>query len=313
MAFDIIGDVHGKAGELKKLLKKLGYEKINGVYHHDERQVIFIGDLIDRGKDNIEVIKIARSMSEGGAAKIIMGNHEYNAICYHTPDGNGSYLREHTEKNYKQHEEFLNEFASLEDGGNALDDTINWFKTLPLFLDLKNLRLIHACWDHKSVHFLKENLNLDNTLTEEFLFKSTIIGSLEYDAVEILLKGPEAPLPEGVGFKDGGGVLRSETRLQWWLQGKKSFKSLANVPIEIINNFPEDLMVPKECLIEYENTEIPLFFGHYWMKGNPAIQSNNLCCIDYSQKGAGGKLCAYRWSGEQDLTSNNIVYVDTSI
>ena len=312
MGFDIIGDVHGKACELKKLLSKLGYEQKNGFYQHNDRQVIFIGDLIDRGKHNIEVIKIARSMTEAGAAKIIMGNHEYNAICYHTPDGKGGYLREHTEKNNAQHEEFLKEFSSLEDGNKILDSTINWFKTIPLFLDLKNLRLIHACWNHNLVNFLKDNLNPDNTLTEEFLFKSTIRDSPEYKAIEILLKGPEIKLPNGLKFRDGGGVERSITRLKWWVQGQEYLKLLANVPNKIINTFPEGSVVPEVSLIKYGNSEKPLLFGHYWMKGKPKVQSNNLCCVDYSQKETGGKLCAYRFNGEQCLSSKNIVYVSTS-
>lgn len=47
--YDLIGDIHGHASELVKLLAALGYSKHKGVYKHPERQAIFLGDFIDRG------------------------------------------------------------------------------------------------------------------------------------------------------------------------------------------------------------------------------------------------------------------------
>lgn len=51
--YDIIGDVHGCAGQLEALLSELGYHKRSSTseYRHPERQVIFVGDLIDRGDE----------------------------------------------------------------------------------------------------------------------------------------------------------------------------------------------------------------------------------------------------------------------
>ena len=48
--YDIIGDIHGHGDELTALLKKLGYVH-NGVCHvsPEGRQVLFLGDFIDRG------------------------------------------------------------------------------------------------------------------------------------------------------------------------------------------------------------------------------------------------------------------------
>ena len=62
-----------------------------------------------------------------------MGNHEYNAICFHTIDPNNtdSYLRIRSYKNVKQLIAFLDDYLNSEE---ELKDTINWFKTLPLLL-----------------------------------------------------------------------------------------------------------------------------------------------------------------------------------
>ena len=99
---DFIGDIHGFATHLKALLKKLGYEKKNGSYHHPERKVCFLGDYIDRGAEIPEVLHIVKSMTDNGDAISLMGNHEYNFICYNMKNKSGDYIRTHSPKNNKQ-------------------------------------------------------------------------------------------------------------------------------------------------------------------------------------------------------------------
>ena len=82
--YDIIGDIHGHADKLEELLLKLGYTKNHKQYSHRERKALFLGDYIDRGPKSHEVLKIVKHMVDGGHAIALMGNHEYNAICFHT-------------------------------------------------------------------------------------------------------------------------------------------------------------------------------------------------------------------------------------
>lgn len=84
--FDIIGDVHGCFRELKALLLALGYELEEGlspageprysVRHPGGRRVIFLGDLVDRGPQIVEVLRLAMDMVADGMALCIAGNHE---------------------------------------------------------------------------------------------------------------------------------------------------------------------------------------------------------------------------------------------
>jgi hypothetical protein len=104
---DVIGDIHGYADKLRHLLSRLGYEQNGGVYGSPNRRAIFVGDLIDRGPAIGEVMEIVEGMLRAGAARIVMGNHEFNALCFHTPDGKGEYLRPHSDKNSDQHTETL--------------------------------------------------------------------------------------------------------------------------------------------------------------------------------------------------------------
>ena len=142
-SYDIIGDVHGEGVKLIGLLDVLGYKEVNGVYSHPNRQAIFVGDLIDRGTHHLDVLKIVRKMQKAGSAQVVMGNHEFNAVAYATKDPArpGHFLREHNEKNNRQHKEFLGQLSPKQRAKR-----IEWFKTLPLWLDLdEGVRVIHAC------------------------------------------------------------------------------------------------------------------------------------------------------------------------
>ena len=76
--FDVIGDVHGCADELETLLEKLGYARDEtGIYRHGEnRQVVFVGDLGDRGPRSVDVFRIAMNMTKAGTAWCVCGNHD---------------------------------------------------------------------------------------------------------------------------------------------------------------------------------------------------------------------------------------------
>lgn len=74
--------------------------------------MILIGDYIDRGPENPQVIEIVRSMVDSGDAIALCGNHEHNAICFNMMMQNG-YLREYSIKNIKQHSETLMQYHEL--------------------------------------------------------------------------------------------------------------------------------------------------------------------------------------------------------
>lgn len=67
--YDVIGDVHGHADALERLLEALGYTKRNGVHRHPTRTVVFAGDFVDRGPQQRAVLSIARTMVTAGAAQ----------------------------------------------------------------------------------------------------------------------------------------------------------------------------------------------------------------------------------------------------
>lgn len=296
---DFIADVHGYADKLELLLSKLGYEKSNGTYVHIERKVLFVGDYIDRGPDNMRVVNIVRSMVEQGSAIALMGNHEYNAIMFNTL-GDKGYLRPHKIKNFKQHSETLLQYSGNQD---EYDKAIEWFKTLPLFLETEGFRAMHACWDATTIAYLK-SISPDGILTEQQYVDSAKKDCDMYNAVEITCKGMEVKLPDGVCFKDKDGTKRHHIRIKWWENPVgKTFEHMS--VIEGIKMPTTDYNKP---LSHYDERQKPVFFGHYWLKGIPGLLKPNVCCLDYSVA-KGGVLTAYRWDGEQVLDADKLVYV----
>ena len=307
--YDLIGDIHGHAQELKALLHKLGYEPDDDGWVHRERKVIFLGDYIDRGPEQRESVNIVRSMVRAGNALAIMGNHEFNAIGFSTPaSGDEDFLRPHTEQNRRQHSAFLDEFPA---GSPEYHDVIDWFKTLPLALELPNLRAIHACYDPRKLSTIKRHLGDSCLLNDESLSEAFTKGSELYEAIEVCLKGIEIDLPENASYLDKDGIRRFNVRCKWWETGLKTIKEAALAGSQTKNQF-KDCALPDGFIPTYDNKK-PVFFGHYWdRKDNPHSLTDYAACLDLSVANKeidDGKLCAYRMDEESKLQNENFVYV----
>jgi Calcineurin-like phosphoesterase len=300
--YDLIGDIHGHAEVLRRLLGEMDYRDVDGVFRHRDRQVIFVGDFVDRGPEQREVIHIARSMCDAGTALAVMGNHEFNALGWAEPDGNGGFLRPHSQKNQEQHEEFL---LQIGEGSAAHKEALKWFQTLPVWLDLPGIRVVHACWHAPAQRMLQPFLDESHRFTKAGLREASRRGSDAYDAAEVLMKGPEALLPDGRDFKDKQGHTRHEVRLRWWDPAARTLRTAALGMDGMETNLP-DLPVTTEY---HYREKIPVFFGHYWLRGTPVISGDHAACLDYSVAKK-GFLTAYRWSGENVLSPDNLVYVN---
>jgi len=305
--YDLIGDIHGYADPLVRLLDKLGYAEQDGVWRHPTREVVFLGDFIDRGPHQREVIDVVRPMIDSGAALAVMGNHEFNALAFHTPHPDtGEPLRPWSKKNRDQHDAFITAYAGR---GDEMRETLDWFRTLPLWLDLGALRVIHACWDP---HLLSEvRAEVDGQhLTDELLVAGSEPGTWQHEAIDSLLKGKEIDLPEGKSMRDKGGNQRHRIRVRWWDSHATTYREAHFGPESAETHIPDD-PIQGDHLVEYSHDDPPCFVGHYWLEGEPAPLAPNIACLDYSVAKEGGKLVAYRWNdGDVELTKDQFVAVD---
>lgn len=305
--YDLIGDIHGHADELIQLLERLDYKKTQGVYLHSHRNVIFLGDFIDRGPKIRQVLEIVRPMIEAGHALAVMGNHELNAIAYHTEDLGepGEYLRRHTPKNQKQHRATIEQLTEHE-----LQSYLEWFRNLPMWLELDGLRAVHACWDEQAIGQIDSACRNHGGITTEFLHSACQKGRPLFAPVEVILKGKEGKLPSGTSFHDNDGHVRAEIRTRWYLSPPgHTYRTYALQSDEVACDLELDDAVIAAAA-SYPANAKPVFVGHYWLSAQrPELLADNVACLDYSVA-KGGFLCAYRWDGEQKLSKDNFVWVD---
>lgn len=305
-AFDLIGDLHGHADELVELLTILGYSERSGVFRHPTRTVIFCGDFIDRGPQIRDVLTIVRNMVENGSAQAVMGNHEYNAIAYHTErtDVRGEFYRRHSAQNVRQHLETMNQLSS----GEMLD-ALAWFRSLPIALDLGKLRVVHACWDPSGIQLILRALKEFGRFSTEFLDRSTCKDHELFEAVERVLKGPELSLPAGFFVRDKEGSERKQIRIRWFEEPANHSFSTYALPTAVHDELALRPLEGNFRPVPYPADGPPVFIGHYWMNDTvPHPLTGNIACLDYSVA-KDGYLCAYRFDGESQLLPSRFVTV----
>ena len=210
-------------------------------------------------------------------------------------------LRPHSKKNTDQHQAFLQEFGN---DPIAKTEVLEFFKTLPLWIELDELRVVHACWDQSSIEALTR-LHGSSLMTTELLIKASDPTTEEYKCIETILKGYETPLPDGISFLDKDGNKRYAMRTQWWKESAACLGDVAippNIELGPARDLPVRTDIPR-----YDPNERPCFIGHYWLRGRPSPVSSNVACVDYSVAKQ-GKLVAYRWRGEAALKACNFVF-----
>jgi len=301
---DVIGDIHGHAEELAQLLKQMGYESHKkGFRHPDKHKVYFVGDLIDRGKEQRRTLEMVRSMVDEGDAQVIMGNHEFNAICFATKLADGSYARAHNDKHTNQHNAFLAEFPFDSDD---YWDQIAFFKSMPLWLELPELRIVHAQWVDKWIHDVKPFLDENNCINSDEVYaiyaNKGKTNSAVYAALDGLLKGAEVNLDEwDISFLDADKNKRTDARIYWWRIGQ-DLQQVLNIPGESVDWTLLEPVSSKLTAFSYTNKK-PVFFGHYWLKDvdyENKAENTSAYCLDFSVAKE-GQLVGCRFAENTEL------------
>jgi len=311
--YDIVGDIHGCADSLRSLLALLGYQKRGGVYHYHDlrrpRQLVFLGDIIDRGPQIRESILLLREMVEAGSAQVIMGNHEYHALAYTTlvPGSDSEYLRAHNASHNRSIGETIEQFANYRADWN---DTLQWFYQWPLVLQFEHFRVAHACWDPALIdEFARQYPQL--TIDRELLIEAADYQSFAARLLGRTTRGVSLLLPDEQTILSSDGYRRRSFRVKFWVEDPACYGDIEFQPDKLDASAAGSPLSnrDREYLPFYGPEQRPLFVGHYWLKGQPAPLRPNIACLDYSAVKE-GKLVAYRMDGSASLSAKQFVWVD---
>lgn len=300
--YDLIGDIHGRPEELKALLDELGYKILDGVYSHPEgRQAIFIGDFVNKGPDSKGVIEIIRPMVESGNAQAIIGNHELNVIAMGTKKPDGEPIIPHSEIPLKVNAGFIKDYPL---GSDEYEDIVNWFKSLPVYIDLPDFRVVHACWDDEQIEVLDRYLEDDNSLGDKAMGAYRNMDQDFLQAMRAVIIGPFYRLDDDMIFEDFNGKSTQYARILWW--------SPSGTPDEVIDfqgrPLDEDtsskLAMKEKLKMDFMKSSKPTFIGHYYLPGPARELSNDIIGLDFREQ-----VTAYRWNGPKEEGQNEFVVI----
>lgn len=196
-SYDIIGDIHGQFSAFKTLLARLGYHQKGGLIQNPKnRQLISVGDVIDKGPQPFECLDLMAKMVRSNQAQMIIGNHEINAIHYQAG------LRP---KNPATTKQFATTLSQIAESPDLWRDYEEFILSLPNRLELDDgaLRIVHAHWPCDS--FPKV---IDRSLVTDSGF-----GGPLHDDLQTMVKGPEV---DSAPFVDRQGIERTKDRTLWW-------------------------------------------------------------------------------------------------
>ena len=281
--FDVVGDVHGHADQLLRLLAKLGYERRSSrgpFTHPDDRKIVFVGDLINRGPASSEVIEVVRGMTDTGSALAVLGNHEFNLL-----EATFSGTKK-VPKKYLQH--------------------LDWFRALPFSLETGGIRVVHAVWHPTSLKVIAGR----TCSSEAFMCKATTKGTPERKAVQIVLKGIRVPTPKDQTHIDRFGISRSQGRIRWWLDPTRLTYEDLLFPSPVGASSDSGPSVEDLSNVEpYPIDSPPVFIGHYCLPDSEPKTHGNIVCVDGCVT-CDGILWAYRHNGERILDPLHLVSTD---
>ncbi|RHZ75627.1 hypothetical protein Glove_212g13 [Diversispora epigaea] len=136
-----IGDVHGALSELQDLLKLINYDKTND-------HLVFVGDLVAKGPNSIEVVKYIKNLSEKGDVSCVRGNHDHKVlrlkVFLNAFDSNNIKLDEYAY--YKILEELNVKQEHLDLARNIDEVSYEFLLSCPIVIEIpeESLYVVHA-------------------------------------------------------------------------------------------------------------------------------------------------------------------------
>lgn len=330
VGLDIVGDVHGEIDSFTQLLAELGYSIGS---KPQDRHLVLVGDIVDRGPNSYAVFKIVKQLVESGAATLILGNHESNILRQDLKDGGGWFfnIKEGNERKY---------LPCYFPSDAEKEEIKSFLKMQPVAAFRSDIRVVHACWDSAAIETL-----VSCTGYTDFI---EMYKALDTQKIEL---SKDLEIDYAFEQKAWGNLLKTGPANMPYLKATAEYKLQKQMknPVRVINSGPECHLDPgelpffvggewrmikrKDWWLSYTE-EIPVVMGHYWreppfiiQEGLPLIEffkdkkftaespvswfgpNKNVFCVDYSvgkqftnrENGVGtklghkAKLAALKW------------------
>jgi hypothetical protein len=291
-----IGDLHAQQEKLTALLASQGLPEEGD---ESDTTIVFIGDLIDNSResttDHIAALNTVKTLVDNKQALCLLGNHEFNAVGWYLKDADGNHLRDRSKAgNVKQHQHFL---AQVGQDSAEHKLWVEWFMTLPLYINVGDMRAIHACWHEESIIRLDKYLNPDRSLKAEHWADAFDSSHELYELIETLLKGPEVTLPSGFSFHDKNGIERHQIRAAWWKDeySAQTYRDLAIVPTGQADVIPNVKLERSAKTFNQQSLLFPVVVGHYTLAPTPfpTSLSESVVCVDFNAAKEDNPLVGY--------------------
>lgn len=290
---DIVGDIHGEIAALEQLIHVLGYDQHGR--HPEQRKLIFVGDLCDRGQDSVAVIKRVKQLVDEGYAQCVIGNHELNLLTDTFREGNGWFFG-------SPHQDDLKPFDSIQASATDRKWILDFLNRLPVALESEQLRVVHACWHQQSIDRLRDSHF--NSLREAYakFVEHTALDLQALGINECIQKEQQSHQHQ---FQDPAATMPFLQHL-----AEKELREQMHNPIRVITSGAEQIavqpiyaggrwrMIDRLPWWDSYTDQIPVITGHYWRNFNTTEekaglfksinalqwygQQQNVFCVDYS-------------------------------
>jgi hypothetical protein len=298
---DIIGDVHGEIDALEKLLDVLGYDAEGRTADH--RRLVFLGDLIDRGPNSPAVVDKVMKLVGDGRAQCLLGNHELNILLDRPLPGNGWFIQPNPN-------EKPGEFASARVRPDRMDAYLGFFASLPLVLENRGLRVVHACWHAPSVARIRRDMGSHSSIIDLYRRYELEVRKELHEA-ELAHLVDEESMFYSVALDDpswAAEILPAHAEAEIVGQNGNPIRVLTTGPIRVADApffaMGHWRMADRSRWWDDYHCDVPVVIGHFWRRFDDAAErisgvfgrdvfegvpshawmgrNRNVYCVDYS-------------------------------
>jgi hypothetical protein len=258
---DVIGDIHGEIDGLRQLIHKLGYDTDGA--HPDNRRLIFVGDLVDRGPDSPAVVDLVMRLVAAGNAQSVLGNHELNLLRGAPKKDNAWFMDPSSESAHPVKRASPAQRAKI----------LAFLTTLPLALEREDLRIVHACWHADSIAKLRQHETEPSSVIDLYRqYDSALDAHWHEPAVTEQLRAESAPHGEKLADADWATPILLPTHAAF-----DADQQMSN-PVRVVTSGMEApterpfwasgkwRMVERSKWWEDYDDATPVIVGHYWRR-----------------------------------------------